>query len=75
MNRELIERTIRDWIPRRDRSFDNYFGRGSNRKKVVFQSPNYRIWLSLGGDIYTFHLSIGKLAICYESDELGGGEK
>lgn len=70
MNRELTE-ILRDWIPRRDHQYDNYYWRGEQRKKTVYQSPNWKVWVSFGGDIYAFHLNIGKLSISYESDELG----
>jgi len=70
MNRESIEKTIRDWMPRRDHNYDFYYGgKGDQRKgKLVYQSPNFKVFISIGGDIYDFHLNIGNLVIAWETD-------
>ncbi len=57
MNREGIAAVARPWIPRR-------YGNGTNGTQ--WQSPNTRLFLSYGGDIFAFHLSAGRLSIAWD---------
>jgi hypothetical protein len=51
----LIGRGV-EWILRRDESY---------RDKTVFQSDNWKIWVSFGGDVYVFHVDIGPLSVAW----------
>lgn len=46
-----VEKMIKDWIPRRNRDSTAHLG--------VWDSPNHRVFLSVGGDIYSWHLILG----------------
>jgi hypothetical protein len=53
---------LSEWIPRRDHSQVN--------KYACWRSSNFRVFLSLGGDIYSFHLEIARLSMSWEANEL-----
>lgn len=46
----MIREILRDWIPRRTESSAHF---------AVWDSPNHKVFLSLGGDIYDWHLILG----------------
>jgi len=62
----MNRKTVGEWIPRRDHSYNQHHPYGG-RKRIVYYSPNRKVFLSAGGDIYTFNLSIGNLIIAWES--------
>jgi hypothetical protein len=67
MNRKIIAKAIRDWTPRRDRIY-TYNHQHGGLKRRVYQSPNRKVFLSVGGDIYDFNLNIGNLIIAWETE-------
>jgi hypothetical protein len=50
---------IRQWIPRRHDS--------KCESKTVLASPNGKIWISLGGKIFLWHIEVNKLGITWEA--------
>lgn len=62
----IMKNEIRAWIPHRQPS-DRHFR--------VYQSPNWKVYLGLGSDIYAFHLDIGPLNIAWEAKELRSKHK
>lgn len=58
MTLDEVKTLTRPWIPRR-------YGNGSNGTQ--WQSPNFKLFLSYGGDIFTVYASAGPLSVSWDA--------